>query len=212
MKKIIVMLLVLAVFVGGVFAVVVHNDGTGKFEKAFNGTALSAEDKATMTMYYQPPQGLIYAVFGFSDDAVSENENGHLNIVENTAIGKKVLENNVTAQSVTASATFNIFYEIMVQGNTGLKLVLNFDSEFVDNAVGGDGGSFKYKKEIGSSTQKNSLDEETTTADIVTITPTTTSEGLYTGNIPVSVSTGDLSGIKLGRDYAAGVTLTIASV
>ena len=198
MKRIIVMLLVLAVFVGGVFADV----KAGKNEGA---DVTVSNESATMTMKYTPYANTAYYIIGFdvNGDKVTNpsDANAHLVIADHFAGDTALtLTPSVVSQKVTGSHKFNIFYEIVT--TESLSLDLAFASEFVGTT--NSDVKFNYDVYTGdSAVSENKIDKEVPILK-------TAGKNWVKGTQTYFVQTEDVS-TKVSQEYTAVVTLKLTA-
>ena len=131
MKKIIVMLLVLAVFVCGVFA---EEENTRVGMNSGTDVTVSSNN-ASMLMKYTPYNNkTAYYVIGFDIEGTNvtlpENEKDHLKFNSTSFQGNNELdmESKIASQSIYGTGAFSIFYEIVTDQT--LSLSLKFDENF----------------------------------------------------------------------------------
>ena len=212
MKKIIVMLLFIAAFVGGAFANEITT-GTGQAKKSATSDTtitLSASDNATMVMHYTPYSGVAYYVIGFDANATPmvsvDSSTGHLKFDGDFSGSERMdLTRTVASQKVYGTGKFNIYYEVLT--TTPVNIKVKFEKNFKDQATGEDVDGFTFTEKFTTESVTSVGEKE---YKITSINPASGTSGLFAGIVPVSIETTDVSKFP-AKEYASTVTLTIYS-
>ena len=208
MKKIIVMLLVLAVFVCGVFA-----EDTPEVAVGVKGTTLAegSSQTSSMTMYFNPIRtGVSYFNIGFakSDSTIKVGTSGHLedadsNLITNKGIALQRVETTSdvnAANIITGSISFKLYYEVITTEPVAIDLEFN-PFTLDDKSL-----SFSYTKgsdpAVKVSSNNTSLNLKSITSD------DTKDKALFADVVTFGIKTDDAANLKAGT-YSSNVVVKI---